>query len=136
VRPAARIRQLDHAVDERAEWVAPGWATGLRSHHLSSHAGSAVVLVIDDRSDKRASWCHSADVLRFAGYTVIEATAGEDASQMLAHMRFDAVILERDAPRSSVVHILGRPLTANLEAPVSPEDLVGAVASAIVRGDR
>ena len=92
--------------------------------------------MIDDRGDKQASWCHSADVLRFAGYTVVEATTGEDASRMMTHMRFDAVVLERDGPHTSVVHVAGRPSTANLEAPLDPEDLVGAVAGAVVRGDR
>ena len=114
------------------------------------------VLVVDQGGD---TWSPVADILRVAGYTVIHATAGRDAIEMLRHMRFDAIVLDVSVPDLDLLPLLtmlpepppvvllssvrsdkqlrgrlARRAAAHLHKPVEPEDLVGAVARAAGRG--
>jgi DNA-binding response OmpR family regulator len=115
------------------------------------------VLVVEH---ERGMWSTHADILRVAGYTVIQANAGDDALRMLQHMRFDAIVLDVTVPDAEVVALLtmvaapppvvmlssidfddeprlrlARKAVAHLHKPVPPAELVGAVARAMRRAD-
>jgi len=157
--PASSSRRLTSEVDDREPWAVPEWTRRLGLNDTPLPGGSdrsaRVVLVIDDRTDGHVAWCQVADIIRFAGYSVIEAGFGADATMMLSHMRFDAVVLDRSVPDADVVSVLTgalerppptpthgsrrgelrnrltRGIVAHLDPPVRPEELVGAVARAV-----
>jgi hypothetical protein len=126
--PVARSWQVDGEVDGRADWEVPAWSARLRVRAPSPLAGTCTVLVVDDRSDRRTSWCHTADFLRFAGYSVCEAAGAQDAGRFLAHMRFDVVVRDEGPPDTGALHVGDANGTCSvLEKPVQPEELVRAV---------
>jgi len=159
VAPESSARHLTADLDDdREPWAVPEWTRRLgRAGSPSSEASTRsahVVLVIDDRTDGHVAWCQVADIIRFAGYTVIEAGYGVDATTMLSHMRFSAVVLDRSVPHDDVVSVLSgaaehggrgapgswraglprrlsRGVVAHRDPPLRPEDLVGAVARAV-----
>ena len=157
--PASSSRHLTADVDGREPWAVPEWTRRLEPKGARRHGDAGrsarVDLVVDDRTDRHVAWCQVADIIRFAGYTVIEAGSGDDATVMLSHMRFDAVVLDRSVPDANVVSVLtgateipapptkpgpwsaeahnrlSRGIVAHLDPPVRPEELVGAVARAV-----
>jgi two-component system chemotaxis response regulator CheY len=111
------------------------------------------VLVVDDEESVRAS---VADVIRTVGYTVIEASDGDDALRMLSTMRFHAIVLDLHMPRLDGVAMLsalskpppvvvlsgyglegedrdpgGSAIVTQLRKPVPPEVLLDALADAV-----
>jgi DNA-binding NtrC family response regulator len=126
--PTARSRHVDGEVDGRADWEVPAWSARLRVLTRSPRAGTCTVLVVDDRSDRRTSWCHTADVLRFAGYTVCEAAGNEDATRLLTHIRFDVVVEDEGPPDTGALRVGDAAGACTvLEKPVEPEELVRTV---------
>jgi CheY-like chemotaxis protein len=116
------------------------------------------VLVVDDNDDFRSS---TSDILRTVGYTVFEAADGEDALSLLTTMRFDAMVLDLKMPRrdgASLLSALSEPPTvvvvsafelddetrhragstivAHLSKPVPPQQLLDAVADAVIGEER
>ena len=132
VAPTARSRHLDGDVPGRAGWEVPAWSARLRAAGRSSAHCVHTVLVIDDRSDRRTSWCNVSEVLRFVGYTVCDTTPGDDARRLQAHIRFDAVVVDSGPPDTGVVRVAGDgEAVTNLEKPVQPDVLVFAVHAAV-----
>lgn len=112
------------------------------------------VLVVEDNEDVRSSLSH---ILRTVGYTVIEAADGEDALGLLTTVRFDAMVLDLKMPRrdgASLLSALSEPpavivvsayelddetrhragstIVAHLSKPVPPQQLLDAVADAVL----
>ena len=132
VTPTARSRQLDGDIPGRTAWEVPAWSARLRATSGSSANGAHTILVIDDRSDRRTSWCNVADVLRFVGYTVCDAASGDDARRLQAYLSFDAVVVDSGPPDTGVVRVAGDGTTVtNLEKPVQPDQLLRAVHAAV-----
>jgi DNA-binding response OmpR family regulator len=113
------------------------------------------VLVVDQDGD---AWSPVADILRVAGFMVIQAGAGRDTLRIVHHMRFDAIVLDVSVPDLDLLSLLtmlpepppvvllssfrsekelrtrlARRAAAHLQKPVEPEVLVGAVARAAAR---
>jgi CheY-like chemotaxis protein len=120
--------------------------------------GEVSVLVVEDNEDIRTSL---SDILRTVGYTVIEAADGEDALGLLTTMRFDAMVLDLKMPRrdgASLLSALSEPpavivvsayelddetrhragstIVAHLSKPVPPQQLLDAVADAVIGEER
>ena len=116
------------------------------------------VLVVEDNNDLRSSM---SDILRTVGYTVFEAADGEDALSLLTTTRFDAMVLDLKMPRrdgASLLSALSEPPTvivvsafelddetrhqagstivAHLSKPVPPQQLLDAVADAVIGEER
>jgi CheY-like chemotaxis protein len=116
------------------------------------------VLVVEDNDDLRSSM---SDILRTVGYTVIEAADGEDALNLVTTMRFDAMVLDLKMPRrdgASLLSALSEPpavvvvsafelddetrhragstIVAHLSKPVPPQQLLDAVADAVIGEER
>ena len=116
------------------------------------------VLVVDDNDGIRSSM---SDILRTVGYTVEEAADGEDALSLLTTKRFDAMVLDLKMPRrdgASLLSALSEPPTvvvvsafelddetrhragstivAHLSKPVPPQQLLDAVADAVIGEER
>ena len=116
------------------------------------------VLVVDDNDGVRSSM---SDILRTVGYTVEEAADGEDALSLLTTKRFDAMVLDLKMPRrdgASLLSALSEPPTvvvvsafelddetrhragstivAHLSKPVPPQQLLDAVADAVIGEER
>jgi two-component system, chemotaxis family, chemotaxis protein CheY len=148
-------RELDvlAVAEDRVSWQPPTW---LRHPSGSSDAldspNSVAVLVVDDNEAVRSSF---SDILRSAGYTVIEAADGEDALSLLTTMRFDAMVLDLKMPRRDGASLLaalseppavvvvsacelddktrnvaGSTIVTHLRKPVPPQQLLDAVADA------
>ena len=114
------------------------------------------VLVVDDDEDVRSSF---AEILRTAGYSVVEARDGFEALEHLRSSPVAALVLDILMPRLSGLELLDRLddpppvllLTARdydvyvtgrrskvymyLQKPVPPRELLRAVARATARGD-
>jgi CheY-like chemotaxis protein len=115
------------------------------------------VLVVEDNESIRSSM---SEILRTVGYTVIEAADGEDALSLLT-MRFDAMVLDLKMPRrdgASLLSALSEPpavvvvsafelddetrhrpgstIVAHLSKPVPPQQLLDAVADAVIGEER
>ena len=116
------------------------------------------VLVVEDNDNIRSSM---SDILRAVGYTVEEAADGEDALSLLTAKRFDAMVLDLKMPRrdgASLLSALSEPPTvvvvsafelddetrhragstivAHLSKPVPPQQLLDAVADAVIGEER
>ncbi len=138
--------------DDRAAWTPPVWSR-LASVADLPRPNAMAVLVVDDEEAVRAS---VADVIRTAGYTVIESPDGEDALRLLSTMRFDAIVLDLHMPRLGGVAMLsvlpkpppvvvlsgyeleeessqhvGRAIVTTLRKPVPPSVLLDALADAV-----
>jgi two-component system capsular synthesis sensor histidine kinase RcsC len=112
------------------------------------------VLVVEDNENVRSSF---SDILRTVGYTVMEAADGEDALSLLATTRFDAMVLDLKMPRrdgasllsalseppavivvsayeldDETRHRVGSTIVAHLSKPVPPQQLLDAVADAVI----
>jgi len=139
----------------RGAWQPPKWSP--RSSVSSStldKPSEVTVLVVDDNDDIRSS---TSDILRTVGYTVFEAADGEDALSLLTTKRFDAMVLDLKMPRrdgASLLSALSEPPTvvvvsafelddetrhragstivAHLSKPVPPQQLLDAVADAVI----
>lgn len=137
----------------------PKWST--RSCVSSSTLDSpseVSVLVVEDNDNIRSSM---SDILRTVGYTVEEAADGEDALSLLTVKRFDAMVLDLKMPRrdgASLLSALSEPPTvvvvsafelddetrhragstivAHLSKPVPPQQLLDAVADAVIGEER
>jgi CheY-like chemotaxis protein len=116
------------------------------------------VLVVEDNESIRSSL---SDILRTVGYSVIEAADGEDALSLLTTTRFDAMVLDLKMPRrdgASLLSALSEPpavivvsayelddetrhragstIVAHLSKPVPPQQLLDAVADAVIGEER
>jgi CheY-like chemotaxis protein len=114
---------------------------------------AAPILVVDDQEAVRAT---VADVLRSAGYTVVESGDGLDALSMLSAGRFEAMVLDLRMPRLGGAALLralpappptvvlsaseladedleraGSGVQAQLRKPVAPQRLIDAVRAAV-----
>jgi CheY-like chemotaxis protein len=114
---------------------------------------AAPILVVDDQEAVRAT---VADVLRSAGYTVVESGDGLDALAMLSAGRFEAMVLDLRMPRLGGAALLralpappptvvlsaseladedlargGSGVQAQLRKPVAPQRLIDAVRAAV-----
>ena len=114
---------------------------------------AAPILVVDDQESVRAT---VADVLRSAGYTVVESGDGLDALAMLSAGRFEAMVLDLRMPRLGGAALLralpappptvvlsaseladedleraGSGVQAQLRKPVAPQRLIDAVRAAV-----
>jgi len=144
---------------DRGAWQPPKWSR--RSSDSSStleNPGEVAVLVVEDNKDIRSSF---SDILRTVGYTVIEAADGEDALDLLTTMRFDAMVLDLKMPRRDGASLLsalsdppavvvvsayelddrtrhraGSTIVAQLSKPVAPQQLLDAVADAVIGEER
>jgi len=143
----------------RGTWQPPQWS---RRSSVSSttlaYPSEVRVLVVDDNEAMRSSL---SDILRTVGYTVIEAADGEDALSLLTTMRFDAMVLDLKMPRrdgASLLSALSEPpavvvvsafelddetrhragstIVARLSKPVPPQQLLDAVADAVIGEER
>jgi CheY-like chemotaxis protein len=137
----------------REDWRPPAWSRRHQTLDSVKTANARVVLVVDDDESFRVS---TAEVLRVAGYTVIQASDGVDALRMLSTMRFDALVLDLKLPNMDGVALLSglpnpppvvlasaypldpqsrrrfnRSITAYLRKPISPERLLDAVTAAV-----
>jgi len=138
--------------DDRATWTPPAWSRHAAVASLP-RPNAMAVLVVDDEEAVRVS---VADVIRTAGYTVIESSDGEDALRLLSTMRFDAIVLDLHMPRLGGVAMLsalpkpppvvvlsgyeleeesrqqvGRAIVTTLRKPVPPSVLLDALADAV-----
>jgi len=132
----------------------PDWSMrrGLVGSLPGRRSQRAALLVIDGN---HGHWSPVADTLRAAGYTVIQACPGQEATRMVEHLRFAAIVVDAgssafddgslrpatgDRPPVVVLSACddsgqggsgSRRAVARLHKPVSPLELVGAVARAI-----
>jgi CheY-like chemotaxis protein len=97
----------------------------------------AKILVVDDERDQRTVIFHS---LRGAGYSVTEASDGEEALAKLRRSRFDLVVLDIMMPRMSGYEVLAkiRSMPRREETPVivvtakhDPEGVLREVSSGV-----
>jgi CheY-like chemotaxis protein len=123
-----------------------------------ANSSEASVLVVEDNEDVRSSL---SDILRTVGYRVFEAADGEDALSLLTTTRFDAMVLDLKMPRrdgASLLSALSEPpavivvsayelddetrhragstIVAHLSKPVPPQQLLDAVADAVIGEER
>lgn len=143
----------------RRTWQPPTWSP--RSYLSSSTLDSpseVSVLVVEDNDNVRSSM---SDILRSVGYTVVEAADGEDALSLLTTKRFDAMVLDLKMPRRDGASLLsalsdpptvvvvsafelddetrhraGSTIVAHLSKPVPPQQLLDAVADAVIGEER
>lgn len=144
---------------DRGAWQPPKWSPRKSvSSSTLENPSEVSVLVVDDNDDIRSS---TSDILRTVGYTVFEAADGEDALSLLTTMRFDAMVLDLKMPRrdgASLLSALSEPPTvvvvsafelddetrhragstivAHLSKPVPPQQLLDAVADAVIGEER
>ena len=138
----------------RVRFEVPDWSLrrGLVGSSSERPAPKAIAVLVIDGDP--GHWNPVADVLRAAGYTVVQAHPGQDANRMVEHLRFAAIVVDagisgfeqdnvgditEDPPRVVVlsaveddetVGVTGRRAVARLQKPVSPYELVGALARA------
>jgi len=145
-------------IQDQGAWQSPNWSR--RSSVSSStleNPSDVSVLVVEDNESIRSSM---SEILRTVGYTVIEAADGEDALSLLT-MRFDAMVLDLKMPRrdgASLLSALSEPpavvvvsafelddetrhrpgstIVAHLSKPVPPQQLLDAVADAVIGEER
>ena len=144
---------------DRETWQTPKWSrwSSVSSSTLENPS-EVSVLVVEDNEDVRSSL---SDILRTVGYTVIEAADGEDALSLLTTMRFNAMVLDLKMPRrdgASLLSALSEPpavivvsayelddetrhragstIVAHLSKPVPPQQLLDAVADAVIGEER
>lgn len=144
---------------DRRAWQPSKWSPGASvSSSTPDNASEARVLVVEDNDDIRSSM---SDILRTVGYIVEEAADGEDALNLLTAKRFDAMVLDLKMPRrdgASLLSALSEPPTvvvvsafelddetrhragstivAHLSKPVPPQQLLDAVADAVIGEER
>ena len=140
----------------RVRFEVPDWSTrrGLVGSMPGRPIDKAVAVLVVDGD--LGHWGLVADILRAAGYTVIQACPGEEASYLVEQLRFAAIVVDAGpavfddgSPAaasddlSSIVVLsavaddpdvdgagVRRPV-ARLERPVSPFELVSAVTRAV-----
>jgi len=143
----------------RGAWQPPEWSRGSYvSPSTLENPSEVSVLVVEDNESIRSSM---SDILRTVGYTVVEAADGEAALSLLTTMRFDAMVLDLKMPRrdgASLLSALSEPPTvvvvsafelddetrhragstivAHLSKPVPPQQLLDAVADAVIGEER
>jgi two-component system chemotaxis response regulator CheY len=136
-------------------WEPPGWSRRASGSSRAPDNPNAVAILLVD--DDEAFTSTEADVLRSVGYTVIKASDGGDALNLLSTMRFDAMVLDLNMPRLdglAVLGLLSKPppvvvvtghelpeetrrgdlsaVVSFLRKPVPPKQLLEAVATAVV----
>jgi len=138
-----------------SDWRPPAWSRRAAGTSLAPENPNAVtVLVVEDDRDLR---CSEADILRTVGYTVTEASDGGDALSLLSTMHFDVMVLDLNMPRldgpallgllrrsppvvvvsaqgveKEVYQEAGSVIVSWMRKPVTPEELLQAVARAVV----
>jgi CheY-like chemotaxis protein len=155
----AEIVSTATGIQDQGAWQSPNWSR--RSSVSSStleNPSDVSVLVVEDNESIRSSM---SEILRTVGYTVIEAADGEDALSLLTTMRFDAMVLDLKMPRrdgASLLSALSEPpavvvvsafelddetrhragstIVAHLSKPVPPQQLLDAVADAVIGEER
>lgn len=144
---------------DRRAWQPPKWSRPTSvSSSTKENPSEVSVLVVEDNEDIRSSL---SDILRTVGYTVAEAADGEDALGLITTMRFDAMVLDLKMPRrdgASLLSALSEPpavivvsayelddetrhhtgstIVAHLSKPVPPQQLLDAVADAVIGEER
>jgi CheY-like chemotaxis protein len=144
---------------DRGAWQPPEWSPRSSVSSSTLEKPSEVsVLVVEDNESLRSSF---SDILRTVGYTVFEAADGEDALSMVTTMRFDAILLDLKMPRRDGASLLaavseppavivvsafelddetrhraGSTIVAHLSKPVPPQQLLDAVADAVIGEER
>jgi CheY-like chemotaxis protein len=148
-----------NGTQDRGAWQSPKWSRRSSDSSITLENPSEIsVLVVEDNEDLRSS---TSDILRTVGYTVIEAADGEEALSLVTTMRFDAMVLDLKMPRrdgASLLSALSEPpaivvvsafelddetrhragstIVAHLSKPVPPQQLLDAVADAVIGEER
>jgi len=144
---------------DRGAWQSPKWSRQSSGSLSTLEKPSEIsVLVVEDNEVIRSTM---SDILRTVGYTVTEAADGEDALNLVTTMRFDAMVLDLKMPRrdgASLLSALSEPpavvvvsafelddetrhragstIVAHLSKPVPPQQLLDAVADAVIGEER